>query len=453
MKKIIIILIVILSAIQSKNLIAQDKLIDKVVAHVGGHIILYSDIETQYQQLQMQGYSPSKTIRCEIFEELLFQKLMLNQAEVDSIEITDEQVESEMDRRLRYFISQIGSEQKLEEYYNKTIIEIKAEMRELIRDQILVEKVQSSITEGIRVTPTEVKTFFNSIPKDSLPMISSEMEITQIVNQPIISDEEKLAVKDKLNRLRKRIVAGENFSVLARLYSEDPGSASKGGEIGMFGRGAMQPEFEAAAFKLKADEVSPIIETKFGYHILQLIERRGDYINVKHILLQPKVSPMELVKAKNYLDSVSELIYNKTYTFDEAVKKFSSDPGRNNGGLLMNPISGTSNFTPDELDKYDRTIFFTLDKLKVGELSKPIAMKTEDGLDAYRILCLKSRTKPHYANLKDDYNKIQEQALNKKKNEAIQKWITKKAIDTYVEITDENYQQCSFRYMWVKVSK
>ncbi|MCF8299020.1 MAG: peptidylprolyl isomerase [Saprospiraceae bacterium] len=451
MKKIIIVLIILLSAIQNKNLIAQDIVIDKVIAVVGAQIILYSDIETQYQQLKMQGYSPSKTLRCEILEELLFQKLMLNQAEVDSVEITDEQVESEMDRRLRYFISQIGSEQKLEEYYDKTIVEIKAEMRELIRDQIMVEKIQATITDGIKVTPTEVKNFFNKIPKDSLPMISSEMEIAQIVNQPIISQEEKLALKDKLNKLRERILKGEKFSVLARLYSEDPGSASKGGEVGMFGRGAMQPEFEAAAFNLKTiDEVSPIIETKFGYHILQLIERRGDYINVKHILLQPKASPMALLKSKNFLDSISALIYNNTYTFEEAVAKFSTDPGRNNGGLLMNPMTGTATHSPDELEP---NVFFTVDKLKVGEMSKPVIMKTEDGLQAYRILSLKSRTKPHIANLKDDYNKIQEEALNQKKNEAIQKWISKKALDTYVEITDENYQKCEFKYNWVKVSE
>jgi len=438
-------ILILLIAFSFNKTYSQEKIIDKVIATVGSNIILYSDIETQYLQFQMQGYSQKDGIRCQIFEEILFQKLLLNQAEIDSTVITDEQVESEMDRRLRYFISQIGSEEKLEEYYNKTIIEIKEEMRTLIREQLLVDNVQKTITSEVKITPAEVKAYFKKIHPDSLPLISSEIQIAQIVKQPTISKAEIESVKNKLNQLRERIIKGEKFSVLARLYSEDPGSASKGGETGLFTKGIMQAEFEVAAFGLEENEVSPIIETKFGFHILQLIERRGDYINVKHILMQTKVSPVELNKAKNFLDSVATLINNDSITFEKAATMFSDDPSKNNFGLVINQATLNAKFSPDELDP---NIFFAVDKLKVGEISKPAIMKTEDGKQAYRLLCLKSRTEPHKASLKKDYNKIQESALQEKQNKAIEKWISEKTKDTYIYILDKEFKNCKFKYNW-----
>jgi len=438
-------ILILLIAFSFNKTYSQEKIIDKVIATVGSNIILYSDIETQYLQFQMQGYSQKDGIRCQIFEEILFQKLLLNQAEIDSTVITDEQVESEMDRRLRYFISQIGSEEKLEEYYSKTIIEIKEEMRTLIREQLLVDNVQKTITSEVKITPAEVKAYFKNIHPDSLPLISSEIKIAQIVKQPTISKAEIESVKNKLNQLRERIIKGEKFSVLARLYSEDPGSASKGGETGLFTKGIMQAEFEVAAFGLEENEVSPIIETKFGFHILQLIERRGDYINVKHILMQTKVSPVELNKAKNFLDSVATLINNDSMTFEKAATLFSDDPSKNNFGLVINQATLNAKFSPDELDP---NIFFVVDKLKVGEISKPAIMKTEDSKQAYRLLCLKSRTEPHKASLKKDYNKIQESALQEKQNKAIEKWISEKTKDTYIYILDKEFKNCKFKYNW-----
>jgi len=277
-----------------------------------------------------------------------------------------------------------------------------------------------------------------------LPFINSEVELAQIVKLPPVNREEIEKVKNKLQELRYRVLNGESFATLAILYSEDPGSAKNGGELGLFGRGEMFPEFEAAAFTLKSGEVSEIVETEAGFHILQLIERRGEYINVRHILLRPKVSPLDLAKAKIELDSIAGLIKRGEYTFEEAVKKFSDDPSKNNGGLLINPMTGTSLFDSDQLDP---KVFFVVDKLDVGEISAPVQFQTQDAKDAYRILYLKSRTDPHKANLKQDWDKIQEWALEDKKQEAIGDWIADKSENTYIKINKE-YDDCVFLNSW-----
>jgi peptidyl-prolyl cis-trans isomerase SurA len=263
---------------------------------------------------------------------------------------------------------------------------------------------------------------------------------------PPINQEEIERVKNKLQELRYRIINGENFATLAILYSEDPGSAKKGGELGLYGRGEMYPEFEAASFALKGDEVSEIVKTEAGYHIIQLIERRGEYINVRHILIRPKVSPADLVKAKKELDSIADLIENGTYTFEEAVTEFSDDPSKNNNGLVLNPMSGTSLFEADQLDP---KVFFVIDKLEVGEISVPVQFQTPDGKDAYRILQLRKRTEPHKANLKDDYDRIQEWALEQKKQDVITKWVEEKSNNTYVRVNDD-FKECGFVNKWVQ---
>jgi len=427
---------------------AQDKVVDEIVAVVGSHPILWSDVETQYQQARVQGVAGDPMMmRCRIFEELLFQKLLLYQSEIDSLVIGDDMVDSELDRRLRYYIQQFGSQEKLEEFYDKSIVEFKAELKEPLRQEMLAAQQQSKITESIKVTPSEIKAYFNSLPPDSIPVIPTEYEIAQIVKQPPISQEELTASREKIIGLRDRILKGEKFSMLAILYSEDPGSAAKGGELGLFGRGTMYPEFEAAAFSLKnKNDVSEIIKTKAGFHILQLIERKGEYVNVRHILIVPKVSPLDLQVASNKLDSISDLIRNSvdSLTFDKAVRKYSDDPGKVNGGLLQNPNSGNTRWAADELDP---KVFFIIDKLKVGETSRAVPFTTEDGTQAYRLLCLKLRTEPHRANLKDDYNKIQEWALQKKQNEAIEKWIGEKSKTAYFRIGDK-YKNCEMKYNW-----
>lgn len=424
----------------------EGKVIDQVIAVVGGNIVLESEVEAQYLQYRMQegASGSSTTVKCSLFENMLYQKLLLNQAELDSVAVSDGQVEMEMDRRLRHYISLIGSVEKFEEFYQKSILEFKDELREQVKEMMLIESVQQTITSEVSITPSEVKSFFKELPQDSIPLLNSEVEIAQIVKLPPINREEEESVKNKLQEIKYRVLNGENFATLAILYSEDPGSAKDGGELGLFGRGEMFPEFEAAAFSLDKDEVSDIVETEAGFHILQMIERRGEYVNVRHILLRPKVSPLDLAKAKVELDSIAVLIENKEFTFEESVVEFSDDPSKNNGGLLMNPFTGSSLFESDQLDP---KVFFVIDKLEIGEISTPVQFQTEDGKDAYRILYLRRRTEPHKANLKQDYDKIQEWSLENKKMEVINDWIEDKAASTYVKVNDK-YQDCDFVNTW-----
>lgn len=424
----------------------QEQVVDQVVAVVGKNIVLESDIETQYLSYRMQsGISGSASeIRCVILEDIMYQKLMAAEAEVDSIEVSDIQVESELDRRLGMFINQFGSQEKLEAYYDKTLVEIKQELYDIVKDQLVTQQVQSGIIEGITVTPSEIRSFFRSLPTDSIPLIKTEFVIAEIVKKPPVNVEEKIRVKEQLLEFRKRILKGESFSTLAILYSQDPGSAKEGGELGFYGRGQLYPEFEAIAFKLKEGEVSNVVETEAGYHIIQMIERKGDYVNVRHILLVPKVAPEDLVKARNELDSVAVQIRADSITFDQAVEKFSDADNKNSGGLLINPYTGSTTFEAEQLDAQ---VSFTIEKMEVGELSNPVPMKTEDQKDAYRLLLLKEKREPHRASLEQDYSKIQEWALQDKQRKVVDKWINDKARKTYIRIID-HYKDCTFANEW-----
>lgn len=425
----------------------RDTVIDGVAAIVGGNVILKSDIEAQYLQFRSQGSisGTAPKVKCQIMEQMLYQKLLLHQAQVDSISVTDAQVESEMDRRMRYFISQAGSPERLEEHFGKSLMEIKNDMREVIKEQMLTEQEQQKITKDVNVTPSEVKSVFRKIPKDSIPLINSEYEIGIIVKQPAIGETEKATAREKLKGFKDRIAKGDDFSTLAVLYSEDPGSSKQGGELGMFKRGEMRPEFEAAAFKLKPGEVSDIVETEDGFHLIQSIERRGEYINVRHILVQPKVSLADLNRAKTLLDSVAGLINSKKVTFDVAVLKYSDDPGKNSGGWMINQATGNARF---EASQIDAKIFFIVDKLKPGDISAPV-LTSDRGKQDYRLYYLKSRTNPHKANLDDDYARIQQLALERKKQEAMDTWVDQKLASTYVAIMEE-YRGCAFQRKWIK---
>jgi len=450
MKKIIIACLIILIILNYHHKsFAQNKVIDQVIAIVGSKAILLSDIEIEYLQYISQGMIPKESFKCDLLEELMYQKLLLNQALIDSVTVGDAQVESEMNRRIRYFINQIGSQEKLEAYFNKTILEIKSDMRQSIRDMLITQTMQSKINEKITVTPTEVHNFFLSLPNDSIPLIESELEIGKITRIIPISEVEKNLVKDKLNTIRERIIKGEDFATLAKLYSEDPGSYKNGGELGFYGRGELYPEFEAVAYGLKDKEISPVIETKAGFHILQLIERRGEQINVRHILLQPKVSTDAMYKAKLSLDSVADMINKGLITFEKAALKYSDDPSKNNSGIIVNPQTGSSKFKVNELKDISESIFFIIDPLKVGEMSKSVLLKNDDDKQEYCLLYVKSRSAPHKANMKDDYSYIQNLALAKKQNEAFMKWIKEKKENTYIIIMDP-YKSCNFKTNWIK---
>ncbi|MEN8224183.1 MAG: peptidylprolyl isomerase [Bacteroidota bacterium] len=428
----------------------EEKIVDQVVAIIGQNIILESDIENQYYQYRMQSGSLSggSTIRCQFLESLMFQKLLLNQAEIDSIVISDVQIQQTMDQRLRYFIAQLGSRERFEEYYGKSIEEFKEEFYEEVENQEKVNEAQRMVVEKVNVTPSEVKSFFRDIPLDSIPLVNSMVEIGELIKMPPVSLEQKLMIKDQLRSLRERVLAGENFSTLAIMYSEDPGSAKKGGELGFYGRGELYKEFEAVAFKLEKGGVSEIVETKAGFHIIQLIERKGEYVNVRHILLKTKVSTIDLALAKASLDTVTELIITDSLSWDEAVLRYSEGDNKNGGGLLINPQTGTTGFEVSDLDPQ---VSFVIDKLQVGEVSSPVMMETEDGKEAYRLLYLKKRTLPHRANLTEDYNQIQQWALQDKQSRVFKEWVDKKAQKTYIKINDK-FKDCEFEYDWFVVT-
>lgn len=428
---------------------AQEEVIDKVLAVVGNNIILQSDVEKQYLQLIAQGYDSYGDLKCEVFEELLFQKLLVNQAYHDSIEVTESDVDQRVNARLSMIINQAGSESALEEYFNKTMPEIKADLRELLKEQLLTQKMQDKITADIKITPSEVRKYFKKIPQDSLPLINAEMEIAQIVRKPKISDTQIQEVKDKLKEFIERVKNGDSFSTLAILYSEDPGSANNGGELGYVSRTDLVPSFAAVAFNLRdSNEVSGIVESDFGYHIIQLIDRKGERINVRHILLTPKIDPMEKMKTTNFLDSVATLIRLDSLTFTAAARRFSTDEdSKLSGGMMINPNTGNTRFEADEIDHYT---YYAIKDLKIGEISRPIEIKDQRGKSSYKLLMIKTRTEPHVANLKDDYHFVQEVALAEKKQKEVTEWLTKKQSNTYIRI-DDSFKNCPFRNEgWVK---
>lgn len=425
----------------------KQQVVDQVVAVVGNNIIMLSDIEAQYQQFLSQTTLRGDDLRCRILDQLLLNKLLLHQAKVDSVEVTDDQVEQKINQNMSYYIQQIGSVEKLEKYYGKSMSELKEEFRPMVRDQLVTQQMQSKVTGGINASPNDVKNFYESIPRDSLPLINSEVEYSQIIKKVAVSDEEKRKTKEEIIKLRERVINGEEFSTLAILYSQDKESAKQGGELGFVNRGDLVPEFEAAAFRLKSlTETSPVIETQFGFHIIQLIERRGDKINCRHILLHPKVSPEDIVKAQAETDSIAKLIREGTLTFAEAAEKFSDDKDTKlNGGMVLNPSSGSSRF---ESDQVDPTVLFQLDKMEKGAISNPMITSTREGDQAYRILLLKSRTEPHRLNMKDDYQRLQELAQADKQNRILEQWRNKKKALTYIRISDD-YKNCPILTDWL----
>jgi len=436
----------LLALILQLKLSGQPVVIDKIVAVVGDKAILFSDVEAQALQMQAQSGVSDSTIRCNVLEDIIIQKLLLNQAEKDSVTVSDEQVDGELNKKIRYFVNQIGSVEKLEAYLGKSIIKIKDDFKERIRDQLVVQQMQSKIAGDLKVTPAEVKTYFDNIPQDSLPLIESEIQVAQILKKPPVNEVERQRVKGELLDIKRKIADGKSFASMAAFYSEDPGSAVKGGDLGFVGRGEMVPEFEAAAFALKGKEISDVIETMYGFHIIQLIERRGETINVRHILMSPKASSSDLDKARIKLDSVAALIKAGSITFEEAAAKYSDDVDTKfNGGLLVNPATGSTWF---EVSQMDQSLFFVVDKQKVNEVSDPSLVRVGEKKESYRLVSLKARTNPHRANLKDDYQKIQQAAEAEKKDKQVRNWINRKRQSFYIKI-DKEFSNCPFDNPWV----
>lgn len=439
-----IIIILIIS-----NLSAQERVeIDKIVAVVGNSAILKSDLHNQKRQLESQGITFKGNDLCGLLDEMLYQKLLFNQAIIDSVEVSDMQIEQVLDRRLRFFIQQIGSREQLEAYYGKTIDELKDEFRPMVREQELSQMMEGQITSDIRITPSEVRQFYRSFHPDSIPIVESELQMAQILIKPDVEPEEIASTRQRLEEIRERILKGESFNTMAILYSEDPGSARKGGELGFYGRGELYTEFEATAFGLRPGEISEIIETQAGFHIIQMIERRGEQINVRHILMQPKVSPSQLAIARNRLDSIRTAIINEEITFSEAALQFSDDPRKVSGGVMINQYTNTTRFKSDEIEP---NLFFVVDKLEAGDITEPLPTVTEEGSQAFRIVKVRERIDAHPATLEGDYDFIQQLALNEKKMDQVRNWVDSKIESTYILINSE-FTGCTFSSPWLKNS-
>lgn len=416
--------------------------IDKVVATVGGEIILLSEVQDQLSYARQQQSDIPDDYACIILQNLLVQKLLVNQAKLDSVEVRDEEVENQLDariERLRVYFNQ--DDQAIEEYYGQTINEIKERTRDDMRSQLLAERMQAEITEKATITPSEVKAFFDAIPTDSLPYFNSEVEVREIVYKPKVNAEEKAKARARAEDYRKRITeGGESFAELAKKYSDDPGSGSNGGDLGWQKRGTFVSEFEAAVYKLETDQISQIVETEFGFHIIQLLERRGNLVHARHILVRPEITDADLEKAEAKLDSVRQLILSNNITFSAAVKAFGDEdtPSYNNDGRVANPRTGNTFF---EVADLDTNIFFAIDGLNPGDITEPVPFRAPDGTRYYRLVQLQSRSKPHRADLKKDYNKIKAAALEQKKGAFIEHWVLDKLQKTYLSV-GEIYHNC-----------
>ncbi|MEW5845364.1 MAG: peptidylprolyl isomerase [Bacteroidota bacterium] len=433
----------------STNSYAQESIsIDKVIAVVGNERILLSDVEQELLRIKMQGSTNTNIDRCQLLEQLLIQKLLITQAKIDSIQVNDGSVESEVDRRLKYFISQIGSEKALENYFNKPIFEIKDDLREIIREQQLTQQMQRKIVDKVKITPSDVKAFYKKIPTDSLPELPLQYELQQIVIYPPDADKAKLEAKEKLLEIRNRVLNGERFATLAALYSEDRASAIKGGELGFRSREELVKAFADAAFNLKEGQISQVVETEYGLHIIQMIENRNNQVNVRHILLKPQFTSDLLSKAVQKLDSIANLIRSDSITFENAVLRYSEDKKSNlNKGLMINPFTNTSLFEKEQLQPSD---YYAIKDLKEGEFSAPFESRDEHANIVFKIIKVKRIVPAHKANLKDDYDKIQEMAKSSKENEILRDWVSKKIKSFYIKI-DEDFQNCDFQSKgWIK---
>jgi peptidyl-prolyl cis-trans isomerase SurA len=426
----------------------SQKLVDGIIAVVGDEIILRSDLENQKIQAKAQGVLLGENVNCVVMEDLLYEKLLLHQGGIDSVEVSEAQIQSELDKRINVFIEQIGSREKLEEYYGKSINEIKSEFYDVLKNQMIVRNVQYEITKDVNITPSQVHEYFISIPEDSLPLINAEVEVAHIVKFPPENYEETRRIKKRLQDFKDEVLAGKDFATLAVFYSEDPGSAVKGGELGMQSRGTFVSEFDAVALSLKEGQISDPFKTQYGYHIMQLMEKQGEKYSARHILLKPKVSQEDLQKAKTALEEVYNLIKLDSLTFEQAAVRHSDDEeSKNQNGNLVNYAIGTTRF---EMSQLDPQIFLTIDTMKVGQMSRPAFMQTRDGKKAYRIIKLKTRTEAHRANMVDDYQIIQEAARSMQSGKAIQEWIENKISITYIRMDDE-FRTCPFEYKWNKI--
>lgn len=436
----------------SITLFAQTKKViaDKIIATVGDKIILKSDIDNSVHDMQRQGIDVPANADCLLLQQALAMKALVLQAERDSIPVSDEDVEAEIDNKIRYFINQYGSKEILEQVAGKTVFQLKEEFRPVFREQKLAQGERDKIVTDVRITPKEVEAYYAKIPKDSLQFIESRLEIGQIVIYPKPARDVDTYVIDQLKEYKKEVENGsQKFETLASLYSDDPGSKNNGGQYEI-NRNEKQwdPLFLSKAFSLKDGQISNVFKTKFGYHIIQMVSRRGDDATIRHILKIPQVSSIEINKTKEELDSVRTQLDNRSLTFGEAVQKYSEDDNSKfTGGLMAGP-DGSTFLSIDEIQ--DKDLVLMLKNLKVGEYSQPTEFYDQASQKkAVRIVIIKSKSEPHRENLKDDYNILSQKVLEEKKNDVLEAWFNKKIPTFYINIS-KNYQSCPELKSWVE---
>lgn len=423
-------------------------IIDEVIAVVGEEMIKESEVRNQYMQLSAQ--QKRTTTQCSLFEDLLFQKLIVNQAKIDSIQVTNEEIDAEIERRVQLFTGQEDGLAKLEAFYGKNELEIKTSWRPQVREQILAQRMRNSIVGQVEVTPNEVRSFYLQVLSDSLPRIPTQYEYAQIHISPQVSEQQDLEIRQRLEEIRQRIIQGASFDKMAVLYSDDAESAKMGGELGGYmSRGELVPEFSAVAFRLKEGEVSRIVKTDFGYHIIQMVELKGERAKLKHILMRPRITPVAMQNARKTADSLYTLITKDSLSFARAAQLHSSDKRtKQNGGRIMNPYTGSSKLEAQEIDPM---ILHTIRSMNPNDVSEPFVSYDQTGRQVFVIITLLAVIPEHEANLTQDYDFIKMLATEYKRNQLLDAWIEKNIKTTYISIPAERYHSCDFKYSgWIK---
>ncbi|MBN1924663.1 MAG: peptidylprolyl isomerase [Prolixibacteraceae bacterium] len=444
-KFLVAILILIIFPIILKS---QDKVIDQIIAQIGSNIILKSDIEAIYLQNQAQGVTSDGDMKCDILENLLIEKLLVAEAELDTlIIVTDNQINQQLDMRIQYFVQHLGSEKAVEEYFNKPIVQLKSELKDVIQNELLSSQMRNKIIENVMATPSEVRFYYKNLDEDEKMTINTQYEYAQISLTPKVSEEEENRIKEKLRDIKKRVEEGENFTKFAVLYSEGP-TYKDGGDLGYFGKATMDPAFSAAAFSLRPGQVSNVVKSELGFHIIQMVDRKGEKIRCRHILMKPKIDLETKEKQLKLLDSIANVIRKGDMGFEEAAFRYSTDKNsRSNGGRVINPMTMSSKF---EAEMLPPAVSKVLTTLEINEISKPFSSTDEQGRESFLIVQLINKTDKHLANLSEDYQLINEIYLEKKKEETIQEWISKQQSKTYIRI-DDTYLNCDFKFKnWIK---
>ncbi|MFN3487728.1 MAG: peptidylprolyl isomerase [Emticicia sp.] len=412
--------------------------IDRIVAKVDNYIILRSEVE----QLYLRGVQQQQPVtKCQALESMVVNKLLVAKAEIDSVYVEEKQVDDQLTARMQQMVQLYGNEKNIVEQFGKSIETLKSEVRSQVKEQLTSERMRGKITENIKITPNEVKFFFNRIPKDSLPEIPTEVELAHIVRLAKVTKAQKQELSERLLDYKRRVLAGEKFEDLAKEYSEDPGSRQYGGDLSWSKRGAMVPQFEAAAMRLKPNEMSDVVESDFGLHLIQTLELRGQEFHARHILLRPDYNRLDVTDATHFLDSIRTEIVKDSIKFEKAAKDFSDDKQtQDGGGILMDPQTGANKMPLDE--SMEPTLYFMVDSMKVGTITAPLPYRSEDGKTGVRIIYYKAKHAPHKVSLNDDFEKLKDFAMMEKRNVEIEKWFKKATADVYIKI-DPEFEACN----------